>query len=343
MYRIQLSARWYYHCERRLQCLCCMAALMFLCSVLSVRSKAQEARPALITSSQSGGAATNTGAPSVTDIGGLSDSPIAPGDVVHVLVFAAPDFSTVTRVSESGDIAFPILGVVHIGGLDSETASNLIAGKLKTSNLMLNPHVTVTVDSSATGITVLGEVRAPGVYPPPGKRMLSDLLATAGGLTSNTGRVIEISNDRTPDKKVLIPWDPTMHNTANFDRPVHAGDRVYVRACGIAYVGGNVVKPGAYSLCGSPTMTLSEVIALAGGVAPLSAPNHTYLVRAQPGGTRVVRQIDIKKILESKEADPIVKEDDIIYISPSALKQVANRALGYAVSLAGPLLYVTAP
>jgi protein involved in polysaccharide export with SLBB domain len=214
---------------------------------------------------------------------------------------------------------------------------------LKKSNLMLDPNVTVTVDSSATGITVLGEVRAPGIYPPPGKHMLSDLLATAGGLTSSTGRVIEISNSRTPDKKILLPWDPTMHNTSNYDRPVHAGDRVYVRACGIAYVGGNVVKPGAYSLCGSPTMTLSEVIALAGGVAPLSAQNHTYLVRAQPDGTRVVRQIDIKKVLESRAADPIVKEDDIIYVTPSALKQVINRALGYAMSLAGPILYVAQP
>ena len=60
-----------------------------------------------------------------------------------------------------------------------------------------------------------------------------------------------------------------MHNTDNFDRPVSPGDRVLVRACGIAYVGGNVNKPGAYSLCGSPHMTLSEVMSLAGGIAPI--------------------------------------------------------------------------
>jgi protein involved in polysaccharide export with SLBB domain len=50
----------------------------------------------------------------------------------------------------------------------------------------------------------------------------------------------------------------------------------FVRA-GIAYVGGNVMKPGAYSLCGSPTVTLSKVVALAGGVAPLAATSRTYM------------------------------------------------------------------
>ena len=62
-----------------------------------------------------------------------------------------------------------------------------------------------------------------------------------------------------------------MHNTNNFNRPVSAGDRVLVRACGIAYVGGNIQKPCAYSLCGSQVMTLSEVMSLAGGIASNAA------------------------------------------------------------------------
>ena len=195
-----------------------------------------------------------------------------PGEIVHINVFDAPDFSLVTRVSENGDIPYPILGSFHIGGLNSASASQMLAKELKDRNLMLDPEITVTVDSSSTGITVLGEVHSPGIYPPPGKHQLSDLLATAGGLTANTGRIIEITNDRNPGKRNIVSWDPTMHNTENFDRPVSSGDRVLVRACGIAYVGGNVPKPGAYSLCGSPNMTLSEVMALAGGITPNSSP-----------------------------------------------------------------------
>jgi polysaccharide export outer membrane protein len=204
---------------------------------------------------------------------------------------------------------------------------------------MLDPHVTVTVEASATGITVLGEVRAPGVYPPPGKPFLSDLLATAGGLTANSGRVIEISNDKAPDQKTEVPWDPTMHNTSSYDRPVHPGDRVVVRACGIAYVGGHVGRPGAYSLCGSQQLTLSEVIALAGGVTALTSEKHTYLIRTQVDGTRVVEEIDLHKVLRARAADPVVKEDDIVFVTPSTVKDVLNRAETFAVSISSTLFY----
>jgi polysaccharide export outer membrane protein len=269
----------------------------------------------------------------------LTDEPISPGDTVHIIVFNAPDFSVITRVSESGDVAFPILGAIHLSNLNSASSAELIVRLLKERNLMLDPNVTVTVDTASTGLTILGEVRSPGIYPPLGKHLLSDLLAAAGGLTANTGRVIEISNEHTPEQKTYIPWDPTMHNTASYDQPVRAGDRVFVRACGIAYVGGNVQKPGAYSLCGSPQMTLSEVIALAGGVAPLNSNSHTFLIRAEADGTKVARQIDIHKVLTAKVADPIIREDDIIYLSHSSLKDALTHIATGSLQLAGPIIY----
>ena len=319
--------------------------LLFAVSLaLPLLTTAQEQRPALVPLAQGGGgSASSASSMAGTSIGNLSDGPITPGEVVHINVFDSPDFSLSTRVSASGDVPYPILGSFHIGGLNSRDAASMLAKELKDRNLMLDPEVTVTVDSASTGITVLGEVHSPGVYPPPGKHQLSDLLATAGGLTANTGRIIEITNAQDPSRKEYVSWDPTMHNTENFDRPVAPGDRVLVRACGIAYVGGNVVKPGAYSLCGSPKMTLSEVMALAGGVAPNAAPNKTFLVRAQPDGTKIVEQIDVKKVLTSRVADPIVHEDDIIYISPSPLKAILKSATAFALSISPQLLYIYHP
>ena len=304
---------------------------------------AQEQRPPLIPIAQGAGGGASASAGSGTSIGGLSDGPIIVGEVVHINVFDAPDFSLVTRVSESGDIPYPILGQFHIAGLNSVSAANILAKELKDRKLMLAPSVTVTVDSSSTGITVLGEVHSPGIYPPPGKHELSDLLAMAGGLTQNTGRIIEITHAHDPGKPESLAWDPTMHNIDNFDRPVSPGDRVLVRACGLAYVGGNVNKPGAYSLCGSPNMTLSEVMTLAGGIALNSSPSKTYLVRAQQDGTKVVEQIDLKKVLTSRVADPIVHEDDIIYISPSPTKEILKGALAFVLSVSPSLLYLYHP
>ena len=94
-------------------------------------------------------------------IGGLSDGPITAGETVHINVFDAPDFSLITRVSESGDIPFPILGQFHIEGLNSVSAAQMLAKELKDRNLMLDPEVTVTVDSSSTGITSSARCAAP--------------------------------------------------------------------------------------------------------------------------------------------------------------------------------------
>ena len=175
----------------------------------SLSLSAQEARPPLIPLAQGGGGGGSSSAASGTSIGGLSDGPITVGEVVHINVFDAPDFSLITRVSESGDIPYPILGQLHIEGLNSVSAAQMLAKELKDRNLMLDPEVTVTVDSSSTGITLLGEVRSPGIYPPPGKHQLSDLLAAAGGLTANTGRVIEITHAHDAGKPEFVSWDPT--------------------------------------------------------------------------------------------------------------------------------------
>ena len=320
-------------------------AIVLVIALASVATicQGQSAREPILSSVPQGGSSISSPNTPTGSIGGLTDEPITAGETVHVTVFGAPDFSIITRVSESGDIAYPMLGVVHFAGLTSVTAADLIATGLKKRNLMPNPDVIVTVDATSTGITVLGEVRSPGIYPLPGKRMLSDLLAEAGGLTVNTGRVIEISNNRTPDKKAYIPWDPTMHNTSNYDQPIQPGDRVLVRSCGFVYIGGHVTKPGAYSLCGSSKITLSEVVAMAGGVTPFTSTQHTILVRPQPDGTKVVQQIDLKKVLSAKAADLPVREDDIIYVTPSPLKDAASHAMGFAMSIVAPLLYVYAP
>jgi len=316
-------------------------SLLLLLSICSTISVAQEAVQPLVPIAQSAGGGMMNG--QATSVGGLSDGPIAPGDVVDVKVFNAPNLSTLTRVSMTGDIAVPLLGVFHIGGLTSLEASARVASLLKEHNYVLHPSVIVIDDSTETGITVLGEVHSPGIFAPPGKHLLSDLLAAAGGMTANTGRVIEISNFKSPEDITYIPWDPTMHNTSSYDVAVHAGDRIIVRACGIAYIGGNVAKPGAYSLCGSREETLSQFIALAGGVMPSSSTSHTIIVRRNPDGTKIAIDVDVHKILLSKAPDIVIREDDVVYVPPSGIKYFVKSALEFSASLAAPLIYVYHP
>lgn len=271
---------------------------------------------------------------------GVTDEPIFPGEVVNINVFDAPDFSTTARVSKGGDIALPYLGIVHVADLNSASAASLIEKLLLSNQLIVNPHVTVTVDATSTGITVLGEVKTPGIYSPSGKHRLSDVLAMAGGMTANVGRIIEISTGPAPDQKALLPWDPTMHNTSLYDRVIPAGSRIVVKPCGVAYVGGNVGRPGAYPICASRIITVSQLVAMASGEQTSSYQSHTILVRTHPDGTRTVQQIDINKVLKAKAPDPVVQADDIIYIPLSGVKYTLRSLPGYIASFGTATLNV---
>jgi hypothetical protein len=70
---------------------------------------AQEQRPPLVPLATGSGSSSGSNASSPGSVGNLSDGPIAEGEVVHISVFNAPDFSFVSRVSESGDIPYRFL------------------------------------------------------------------------------------------------------------------------------------------------------------------------------------------------------------------------------------------
>ena len=87
-------------------------------------------------------------------------------------------------VDSRGDIDFPVLGKIHIAGLTREQIAEKIAEDLMRSALVKDPIV--TVEFANTGISVLGEVKAPGRYEFNRDRLtVVDAIAMAGDLTMN--------------------------------------------------------------------------------------------------------------------------------------------------------------
>src|SRR5215469_4719587 len=98
-----------------------LAGLAIVVALSPIAGFGQTQRQPIIPLAQSTGTApTSTTAGGANGaISGISDDPISAGEIVHINVFNAPDFSFPTRVSESGNIAVPFLGAVHIAGLSS--------------------------------------------------------------------------------------------------------------------------------------------------------------------------------------------------------------------------------
>ena len=67
------------------------------------------------------------------------------GDTVRVQVFQNPDLTLETRLQESGDITYPLIGTAKLAGLTIPEAEKLIATALKSGGFMQLPQVNITL------------------------------------------------------------------------------------------------------------------------------------------------------------------------------------------------------
>lgn len=131
-------------------------------------------------------------------------------------------------VNTSGNIIFPILGAIYAEGLTHEQLADVIETKLKEGEYILDP--TVSVELKNFKITVLGEVKSPGVKEIATNRVtIFDALSLAGDMTIYGVRdsiAIIREND---GKRVVSKVD--VHNKEILDSPYYylqPNDIVYV-------------------------------------------------------------------------------------------------------------------
>src|SRR5438874_2218458 len=127
------------------------------------------------------------------------------GDLIEVSVYGVPELNTKTRVSQAGEVYLPLVNYVHVGGLTINDAESVIEKRLDQGGFVKNPHVLLFVDEyNSQGVSLLGEVTRPGVYPVLGDQKLLDVISAAGGFTEKTGNSITVTHRDQPAKPVLI-------------------------------------------------------------------------------------------------------------------------------------------
>lgn len=89
--------------------------------------------------------------------------------------------STYYIVDDKGNIEFPIIGKLHLGGMNKDQIQELIAGKIYPKYLTDKPGVDVRFKNFK--VTVAGEVKNPGVYTSSNERLtIMEAIALAGDL-----------------------------------------------------------------------------------------------------------------------------------------------------------------
>jgi len=129
---------------------------------------------------------------------GVSDSLISPRDLLKVTVASGhaeeKPLSVLVRVGNEGTATIPLIGSVHVAGMEAYDASQNIITAGVERGIFVQPYVTVEIESKAVrSITVLGAVNNPGVHELPyGNCSLVTALAAAGGLTTEAGTEVQI-------------------------------------------------------------------------------------------------------------------------------------------------------
>ena len=290
-------------------------------------------------SAQTLAAALNSEASAPAVISGAHALQISAGDLLELAVFDTPELSEKLRVDEHGNIALPVAGDFSVAGFTAAEASHAIEAKFLSSDILKNPHVSITIVEYATqGVTILGEVKNPGVYPLLGVRNLLDLISSAGGMTSSAGKVVTVTHRGEPSRPVTVKLDSKSGSMDAFNIDVHPGDTIMVSRMGVVYVLGEVGRPGGFMLENSNRLTVLQAVALAQGTTRTASLNGAKLIRNTDDG-REELTIPLQKILANKAPDQALDDGDILFVPSSGAKTALRTLETILPAAAGAAIY----
>lgn len=229
---------------------------------------------------------------------GNDDYRVGADDLLTITVFGHPELSVAARISRSGNLTYPLIGVIPAATLSTRDLEELLIRQLEAGGYVRRPQVSVLVtDYESQKVAVLGQVAKPGQYVLTTSKRVLDVLAQAGGLVmgapgagaaglaGDEATLIHGDGTQLPiDLHALFTGDP-QENPA-----VVGGDTVYVPPAPVFYIYGQVQRPGSYKL--ERNMTVTQAISAGGGLTPKGSERGMHVKRRDAAGA--VRELSIK-------------------------------------------------
>lgn len=126
---------------------------------------------------------------------------IAVDDRLYISVWRVKDLSLEFIVGPDGKISFPLIGDIHAAGKTLRALDLEITEKLK--EYVISPQVSVMVrEFAGDRVTVIGEIKSPGIYKFVGKTNIVDVIALAGGFTdrAKSSSIVIVRESKDPSK-----------------------------------------------------------------------------------------------------------------------------------------------
>jgi polysaccharide biosynthesis/export protein len=283
------------------------------------------------------------------------DTPIGSGDLLHIDVFDVPELSRDVRVSDVGDISYPLIpNKIQAAGLTTFLLEERMSQLLIQNGLVSHPQVSVFIkDQQSQPVSVVGAVVKPMVFQVMRPTTLLEILTAAGGITDNAGNVVIVTRADHPavGKSVTAPGAPDLESQTvtirlqdllesgnpAFNIQIFGGDIVSIPAGGIVYVtGAGIAQPGGYILQNhGEQITVLKAVALAHGLTGFAKADKAVIMRSNPvTGQKDVIPVHIKEIENQKTEDVRMNSNDILYIPDSLGLKVLAKGSESAIQVA---------
>jgi polysaccharide export outer membrane protein len=245
------------------------------------------------------------------------DYRIGAKDLLEITVFELPELNQTVRVSEDGFVTLSLLGKVEVTGLTTQELEQKLSSLLD-QQYTKNAHVTVFIKEYQK-VSVLGAVGKPGQYELVGPTNLLQMLAQAGGLTSQAMNQVFVYRT-SPDGQqsiLAISLEDLSTGKQEFNVVLQPKDVISVPidlALNV-FVYGEVKSPGAIAFLSSKKITLLQAIAQAGGPTEWAKITKITIKRKdKKSGKEMKIQVNLKRIINGKMADIVLEEGDVVIV-----------------------------
>lgn len=292
---------------------------------------------------------------------------LGPGDLLTVRVFGRAELSSEVRVDSSGQVSLPYAKDLQAACLTETQLAATITEKYR--KYLRDPQVDVLIkEYRSQPVAVIGAVNQPGRFQLQRRVRLLELVTFAGGPTNRAGNSIRVihsaerSSCPSEAKEAAIkPVPDQATQTAKVDdgatgeaiplfssivlrdlldggaNPyVQPGDIISIPEADQFFVTGSVTKPGAYTL--TTKITLTQAVAIAGGVNTEGARNRVRLIRPIPGTEQRNETIyNMDDIQKHKVADIALQPNDIVEVPGSTARMAQRNLLGVGINMLNTL------
>lgn len=216
---------------------------------------------------------------------------LGPNDGLSIVVFGQSEFNVSTRVKPDGSIVVPLIGKVQAQGKTVLTLADEVTRRLVQGNFLRDPIVNVEVtDYASKYVRVAGKVGAPGLVPLDRYSGLLDILLRSGWVQDVGSELIFVRRAATGQEIEISTKDLARGTVA--DLVLQPGDTIYVPPSDVVYLTGAAMAPGSYPL--KRDMTVSDLLAMAGGVGPTGSSGKFGLKRGDEKEVDVVGSDKLK-------------------------------------------------